>query len=306
MIMRGLEVLQDVLYRHNLLVTTNEPLARHTWYRIGGPADLFVVVETTEQLRVAVTAAREHDVPFFILGGGSNLLVADKGIRGVVIANRCGDYRFAETRLITASGAGLREVARGAVERGLAGLEWAVDIPGTVGGAVVGNAGAFGGYICDVARGVTVLDKDGAVREIAAEACGFEYRHSKFKGRRNGREVLLTIAVELYFGDKNFLAEQAAEYTKRRAETQPSEPSAGSVFKRTAQYPAGFLIEQAGLKGTRRGDALISPKHANFIVNLGAARACDVKALLDLAQERVWAEFGEKLVREIELVGEWD
>ena len=180
-------------------------------------------------------------------------------------------------------------------------------IPGSVGGAIVGNAGAYGSYIGDVTRKATVLTPDGTVRTLSATEIGFGYRTSRFKGQagKGEQEIILSAEFALRPEPVQSLAEKMADYTRRREASQPTEPSAGSVFKRTKQYPAGFLIEQAGLKGTRIGGAQISPKHANFIVNLGQARAADVKALIDLAQERVRERFGVELELEIELVGEW-
>jgi UDP-N-acetylmuramate dehydrogenase len=289
----------------------DETMAEHTSYRIGGPADLYLVAESVDELAQIVALADEHGVPVFVMGRGTNVLVADAGIRGLVIELRASQVRLssrdAETILYVEAGANLKEIARTSVARGLAGLEWAVGIPGSVGGAVVGNAGAFSSYMSDVVRQLTILDANG-VREMSATKAGFGYRTSRFKaGSQNvGRkEIILTAEMVLRPEPVAALEERVVEYTRRREERQPTEPSAGSVFKRTAQYPAGFLIDQAGLKGTRRGEAMISLKHANFIINLGRARAADVKALIELAQEAVLREFGERLELEIELIGEW-
>lgn len=290
----------------------DEPMAEHTSYRIGGPADLYLVAESGDDLAQMVALAGEHGVPVFVMGRGTNILVADSGIRGLVIEFRARQAHYStrdgETVLRAEAGANLREIARESVARGLAGLEWAVGIPGSVGGAVVGNAGAFGGYMSDVVRRITVLGADG-VREMSVAEAAFGYRTSRFKGGPRAvvrKEIILAAEMKLRPEPVAVLEERVAEYTQRREERQPTEPSAGSVFKRTAQYPAGFLIEQAGLKGTRRGEAVISPKHANFIVNLGQARATDVKALIELARESVLREFGERLELEIELIGEWE
>lgn len=289
----------------------DEPMAEHTSYRIGGPADLYIVAESVDELTQMVELAAAHDVPLFVLGRGTNVLVADAGIRGLVIELRAERVRYftrdGEAVLRAEAGANLRDIARESVARGLAGLEWAVGIPGSVGGAVVGNAGAFGGYMSDIVRRLTILEASGA-REISATEAGFGYRVSRFKGAslsEGRKEIILAAEMVLRPESKAALEERVAEYTRRREERQPKEPSAGSVFKRTEQYPAGFLIDQAGLKGTRRGQAMISPKHGNFIINLGGARAADVKALIELAQETVLREFGERLELEIELIGEW-
>ncbi len=292
----------------------DEPLSAHTSYRIGGPADLFVTVEDQDELCRIVTLAREYQVPYFLLGSGTNILVSDKGIRGLVIENRARgsrlEVREEEAILQAEAGALLKDLAEKSVQHGLAGLEWAVGIPGTVGGAVVGNAGAYGGYVSDVLIQVAILQADGEIQELGAEEVEFGYRTSRFKAanckRGAASPVILTAQFRLHPESVKALRERMAEYTRQREARQPGEPSAGSVFKRTAQYPAGFLIEQAGLKGKRIGDAQISPKHANFIVNLGQAKASDVKALIDMAREAVLKQFGIELELEQELVGEWN
>ncbi|HID62089.1 MAG TPA: UDP-N-acetylmuramate dehydrogenase, partial [Anaerolineae bacterium] len=252
--------------------------------------------------------------PYFLLGSGTNVLVSDRGIRGLVIENRARGSRFEirgeEAILWAEAGALLKDLAEESVQRGLAGLEWAVGIPGTVGGAVVGNAGAYGGYVSDILAQVTILRANGGIQELRSGEVGFGYRTSRFKAanreQRAVQPVILVAQFKLHPESVKALRERVAEYTRQREARQPSEPSAGSVFKRTAQYPAGFLIEQAGLKGKRIGDAQISPKHANFIVNLGQARAGDVKALMDMARETVLKQFGIELELEQELVGEWN
>ncbi len=286
----------------------NEPMSLHTSFRIGGPADLYAVATSAQELVELVSLAREHDVPYLIIGRGTNVLVADEGIRGLVIENGGQEIWFEDDAVLYAeSGALLGDLARESARRGLGGLEWAVGIPGSVGGAIVGNAGAYGSYIGDVTRKATVLTPDGTVRTLSATEIGFGYRTSRFKGQagKGEQEIILSAEFALRPEPVQSLAEKMADYTRRREASQPTEPSAGSVFKRTEQYPAGFLIEQAGLKGARIGGAQISPKHANFIVNLGGAKAADVKALIDLAQERVRERFGVELELEIELVGEW-
>ena len=286
----------------------NEPMSLHTSFRIGGPADLYAVATSALELVELVSLAREHDVPYLIIGRGTNVLVADVGIRGLVIENGGQEIWFEDDAVLYAeSGALLGDLARESARRGLGGLEWAVGIPGSVGGAIVGNAGAYGSYIGDVTRKATVLTPDGTVRTLSATEIGFGYRTSRFKGQagKGEQEIILSAEFALRPEPVQSLAEKMADYTRRREASQPTEPSAGSVFKRTKQYPAGFLIEQAGLKGTRIGGAQISPKHANFIVNLGQARAADVKALIDLAREQVRERFGVELELEIELVGEW-
>lgn len=290
-------------------VRQNEPMSLHTSFRIGGPADLYTVAASAQELVELVSLAREQGIPYLIIGRATNILVADKGIRGLVIENGGQEIWFDNDAVLYAeSGALLGDLARESARRGLGGLEWAVGIPGSVGGAIVGNAGAYGCYIGGVTRKATVLAANGTVRELSAAEMGFGYRTSRFKGQagEGQQEVILSAEFALRPEPAQELAEKMADYTRRREASQPTEPSVGSVFKRTRQYPAGFLIEQAGLKGTRIGGAQISPKHANFIVNLGGARALDVKALIELAQEQVREQFGIDLELEIELVGEWN
>ena len=290
-------------------IRQNEPLSLHTSFRIGGPADLYAVATKIEDLVSFVSLALEHDIPYLIIGRGTNILVADQGIHGLVIENKVQDICFQDATVLYAeSGALLRDLARESAQRGLGGLEWAVGIPGSVGGGIVGNAGAYCGYIGDVMRKATILTPDGTVRELSAKEMGLGYRTSRFKGQvvKGEQEVILSAEFMLRPEPARTIAEKMADYTQRREESQPAEPSAGSVFKRTEQYPAGFLIDQAGLKGARIGGAQISPKHANFIVNLGKAKAADVKALIDLAQQQVRERFGVKLELEIELIGEWN
>jgi UDP-N-acetylmuramate dehydrogenase len=314
--MDRLSALERDLVRAGFSVRRDEPMSAHTTYEIGGPADLFVVAESERQLLVAVGQARRHGFTPFVLGGGANLLVADAGIRGLVVAYRAGQYAFrrdvaspqeaAEVLLWTEAGAAVKMLARESVSRGLEGLEWAVDLPGTMGGAIVGNAGAYGGYICDCLRDIRALEPDGLVRQMEAVDVQFCYRGSRFKQQSlEERTIVLSATLALRPGDPDEIAARAAQYTQRRWERQPQDPSCGSVFKRTDRYPAGFLIDQCDLKGTRRGNAMISLQHANFIVNLGGAKAADVRALIELTQKEVKARFDQDLELEVELVGQW-
>ena len=294
-------------------VVRNELMSKHTTLGIGGPADLFIVAHTVSELRNYVRLAWDRRIPYLILGEGANLLVGDRGIRGLVIQNQCASVEFAPADgdatwlVIAESGTAMRAIAHQSMSRGLAGLEWAVDVPGTVGGAVVGNAGAFGSYVSDSLQGVMVLSPDGVERWWPSEELKLDYRSSRFKeGERIAGfgPVILSATFALHKEDDTSVRQRAAEYSKRRAERQPAGLSAGSVFKRSRQYPAGFLIESAGLKGRRVGGALVSPKHANFIINLGTATARDVLDLIHIVRETVYEQFEVMLELEIELVGE--
>jgi UDP-N-acetylmuramate dehydrogenase len=245
-------------------------------------------------------------MPLFLLGAGSNVLVSDLGIRGLVIKNRAQRLEREEgpsselMTLYAESGVTLARLARETAREGLGGLEWAVGIPGTLGGAVVCNAGAYGGCIGDVLRSVEVITPEGDIHELNVDELGLGYRHSNF----DWNKTILSLRLALRYESMEALEARIVQYTAQRRRSQPSQPSAGSVFKNPPHCAAGWLIEQAGLKGYRLGDAQISPKHANFIVNLGRAKAAEVRALMQLAQEKVQERFNIQLEPEIELVGE--
>ena len=286
----------------------DEPLSRHTSFGIGGAADLYVVVKTQAELLECRKIAQAEDTLSLVIGEGTNILVADSGIRGMVIANTCDRVSKEDEGLIVAeSGVLLRELARMAVTNGLCGLEWAVGIPGTLGGAVVGNAGAYGGCMADVVRWVTLLMPGGQVESVDVDALEYGYRTSALKREPAPylRPIVLEVALALEPGDRQALAHKASKVAAQRRMRTPEGRCAGSVFKRTFQYPAGFLIDQAGLKGMRVGDAEISTKHANFLMNAGTASARDMKCLIDKVQREVWAAFAQRLEPEIEFLGDW-
>lgn len=284
-----------------------EPLSRYTSFAIGGPADLLVVVRTLDELCDCARMAWAEGVPILVIGSGTNILAADLGMRGLVIVNACGGFVGEDGTLIAESGAPLREVAHWSLGHAWAGLEWAVDIPGTVGGAAIGNAGAYGGCMADVVQWVDLLRPDGSRERLSVAELEYSYRTSALKRRPHGaiRPVLLEVALRLAPGDAKVLVERAARFSEKRRARTPEGCCAGSTFKRTLQYPAGFLIEQAGLKGCRIGGVEVSTKHANFLMNVGGATAADVKALIEKVQRVVWATFAQRLEPEIELVGDW-
>ena len=286
-----------------------ERLARHTSFAIGGPTDLFVVARTPGELAQLARMGWDCGIPVLILGRGTNILVADAGLRGMTIANRCCRYSIDEHGLLRAeSGIALAVVAKEAVGQGWAGLEWAVGIPGTVGGAVVGNAGAYGGCIADHLGWVRLLRANGSVEQVQVDWLEYGYRSSRLKRGtwRDRRTVVLEAGFYLTPGDPAELARKVGGFAEQRRMRTPEGFCAGSIFKRTMQYPAGFLIEQVGLKGKQIGGAGVSPKHANFLMNMGGATAADVKALIRLVQDQVWSRFAQRLEPEIEFVGEWD
>jgi UDP-N-acetylmuramate--L-alanine ligase/UDP-N-acetylenolpyruvoylglucosamine reductase len=292
-------------------VRLNEPLSRHTTFGVGGPADVYVVANDAEQLARIAIACREHGAPVFVLGSGSNIVVGDGGIRGVVIDNRAraltgpapdgqGGLRF-----VAESGASFAGVARTLARQGYAGLEWASGIPGTLGGAVVYNAGAYGGCLADVLRGITVVNGTGSKKDVPAEGLEFVYRGSAFTRGQFRDRVVLSAEFTVWPGDARELMSRVQELDVKRLTAQPRGRNAGSIFKNPQERPAWRLIDDAGLRGHRIGDAQISDKHCNFFLNAGQARAADVKALIDLARERVRERPGIELELEVGLVGEW-
>lgn len=287
-------------------IIRNEPLARYTSFRIGGPASFLLRAESLRELEEGVRLAEEREIPWVILGGGTNVLVADEGFPGLVIINACDGFELEEVGekavLKAEGGAPLARLARLTARKGWGGLEWAEGIPGTIGGAIAGNAGAFGGCIAGVLKEVTVLLKGGEKALFQPEELDFSYRHSAFKGPLKG-SVILEAQLSLSRAEASDLAKKILQYHRERKAKQPSEPSAGSVFKNPPGHYAAKLIEEVGLKGFRIGGACFSPVHANFIVNLGRARACDVLCLMELAVERVYKEAGIKLEPELEFIG---
>ncbi|MGD2040136.1 MAG: UDP-N-acetylmuramate dehydrogenase [Anaerolineae bacterium] len=304
-------------------VQRDEPLARYTALRIGGPADLLVVANSLPTLRQAVLLAWEHEVPCRLLGAGSNILVSDAGVRGLVVINRARAITFHETAagyeasqppfVEAESGASMSTLARLCIKRGLAGLEWAIGIPGTVGGAVVGNAGAWGGNVASTLEYATILQADGQVVEWPVQRFEYGYRTSLLKrlsidysrSCKDSHSVVCLARFILQQRDVAWLESRAAEITVQRKASQPKGATCGSVFKNPEGDHAGRLIEAAGLKGQRSGAAEISPIHANFVINHGGATAADIKTLIDLARERVWTQFQVGLELEIELLGKW-
>ena len=322
-------------------VCPDEPLARHTTFRIGGPADFLLSVHNMQELLAVVKVACARGMDFLLLGAGSNVLVSDDGVRGLVILNRASEIRLSFTEcggsaqqidhqgacstrclgglsggarrgegpgvpigLQVASGVPLGRLVGMAARKGWEGLEWAVGIPGTIGGAIVQNAGAYGGCMADVLLRARVMNREGEVRTLGREQLALGYRTSRFRCG-NASEVVLSTDLQLKSGSRAEVTACMAEHLARRKAAQPPLPSAGSVFKNPPGDHAARLIEAAGLKGTRIGDAMVSPKHANFIVNAGHARAVDVKDLIDQVCAVVVERFGTKLEPEVQLVGNW-
>ncbi|MBN2502060.1 MAG: UDP-N-acetylmuramate dehydrogenase [Anaerolineales bacterium] len=286
----------------------NAELARYSSARVGGKADALVVVRSADELAEIVSWLWSQDVPFVVLGGGSNVLVSDAGVRELVLLNRARTVRFGgkpgAVALWAESGANFGAIARQAAQKGYSGLEWAGGIPGTVGGAVFGNAGAHGGDVAGNLMMAEILHRTEGQVIWPKERLEFAYRSSWLK-RNPGQAVVLSATLRLEQGDPAEIEAKMDEFVAFRRKTQPPGASMGSMFKNPPGDYAGRLIEAAGLKGTQVGGAQISPLHGNFFVNLGEASATDVYALIQQARETVAREFGVELELEIELLGEW-
>ena len=284
------------------------PLSGYTSARIGGPADALVFARSTDELGQAAKKLWELDVPFVLLGGGSNVLVSDKGVRGVVLVNRARLVRFnsqSETPTLQAeSGATLNDIAQRAVRLGLGGLEWAAAVPGSLGGAVYGNAGAFDGDMAATVTSVRLLHRQKGEQTWPVEKMEYGYRTSVLK-RTHPPAVILSAQMVLAKADRQEIRSKMDKLIGLRRGSQPAGASMGSMFKNPPGEFAGRLIEAAGLKGKRIGNAAISNQHANFFMNDHETRAADMLKLIELAQKSVLDQFGIQLELEVELIGEW-
>jgi len=285
-------------------VRASMPLAELTSFRIGGPADLFVAVEDETELMHAKAAAYRAGVPCFCLGAGTNLLVSDRGMRGLVV--RLGDgfakIKIDDAKVVAGAAAPFGTLVQEVVDRGLAGLEFGEGIPGTVGGGLVMNAGAFGGEIAKVVTLVHGVTESGEALALSKDDVKFAYRRTELPAHF----IITRVDFELARGDRAQLTARVAELHAKRASRQPrGVPNAGSIFKNPPGNFAGKLLEGAGLKGTRLGGAAFSDQHANFIVNLGGAQAAEVHALIDMARNKVKEQSGVWLEPEVRLVGDW-
>ncbi|MBQ7954965.1 MAG: UDP-N-acetylmuramate dehydrogenase [Lachnospiraceae bacterium] len=283
----------------------DEPLKNHTTFRVGGAADCMVFVQSVEQMQKVLGYLQKVEIPFFVMGNGSNLLVGDKGYRGVILrlAESMSDVAVVGNRVIAKAGASLAKVARVALEHGLAGFEFAAGIPGTVGGAVIMNAGAYDGEMKMVVDDVTVMDSQGALMVLDNETMEFGYRTSAIKKQKF---VVTECRFLLQPGNKDDIKAKMDDFGARRREKQPLEyASAGSTFKRPEGNFAGKLIMDAGLRGFTVGGAQVSEKHCGFVINTGDATAADIKNLMEKVQEEVYRQFSVKLEPEVIMLGEF-
>lgn len=286
-------------------VLLSEPMKRHTTFRVGGPADYMVLPHTEEEIRKVCALCKEVDLPWFVMGNGSNLLVSDEGYRGLILCIYK-NFQGIEQKgniLSVKAGTMLSSVSHAAKEAGLSGMEFASGIPGTLGGAVRMNAGAYGGEMKDVVIKAVVLTKTGEVRTLSGEELDFGYRRSAVKEQEY---LVLSADLALKQGVKEEIQEQMQELKKKRVKKQPLEfPSAGSTFKRPEGYFAGKLIMDAGLRGYTVGGAQVSEKHCGFVINKGDASAADIVQLMQDVQEKVQKQFGVHLEPEVQFLGEF-
>ncbi|MFW5553625.1 MAG: UDP-N-acetylmuramate dehydrogenase [Roseburia inulinivorans] len=281
-----------------------EPMKKHTTFRVGGPADMLVRPDETA-LAAVLGLCRQYHVPYSLIGNGSNLLVGDKGIRGVVIemTEPMGNIEVHGTQITAQAGAMLSKIANTAASSGLGGMEFAAGIPGSVGGAVVMNAGAYGVEMKDIVERVYVLDENGAQLELDRDALDFGYRHSCIPDKKY---IVTKVVLELVPRDEAEIRSEMKELNEKRAEKQPLQyPSAGSTFKRPEGYFAGKLIMDAGLRGYQVGGAQVSEKHCGFVINKGDATAADICQLMQDVSDKVQAQFGVVLEPEVKMIGEF-
>lgn len=298
----------DILYaKFGDKVKENVPLAPYTSARIGGPADIFLTADTAAELARIVKLLWKQEMPFTLLGGGSNVLVSDRGVRGVVIMNRAKGVKFhagEQPSVTVESGVVFSNLANRCASKGLAGLEWAATVPGTVGGAVYGNAGAFGGDMAGNLISTELLTEDGK-QTLTVDQLGYGYRTSVLK-RGDLKAVVLSAELALKNSTREEVTVKIQQFSAHRKATQPPGASMGSMFKNPPGDYAGRLIESAGLKGARIGNAEVSPVHGNFFINHGATKAQDIRALIELVQKTVKEKQGVELELEIEIIGEWN
>lgn len=298
-----LEELCGILGEKN--VFTEEPMSRHTTFRVGGPADYFVTPEEESQVGKAVSAFQSAGVPFYIVGNGSNLLVGDRGYRGGIIQifKKMDRIDLRECVIHAQAGALLSRIAAEALGHGLTGFEFASGIPGTLGGAVMMNAGAYGGEMKQVLAGARILKASGETADVPVEEMELGYRSSIFS--RTG-DIVLSADIRLERGDPEQIRRRMEELKDQRTSKQPLEyPSAGSTFKRPEGYFAGKLIQDAGLRGFQVGGAQVSEKHCGFVVNKGNAAAKDILSLMEQVSDKVYAQSGVRLEPEVKILGEF-
>ena len=285
-------------------VRLDEPMSNHTSFHIGGPADMLVIPECIGDISAVLRISHDNDIPLTVLGNGSNVLVRDKGIRGIVLklGNALKNWKREGNIFTFESGISLAQCCRIIGEAGFTGMEFAVGIPGSLGGAVYMNAGAYDGEMKNTVRSVLVMTPSGGLKRLSNEDLQFSYRHSALQG---SEDIVLEVALQVSEGNAASIQAKMDDFSQRRVSKQPLEyPSAGSTFKRPEGHFVGAMVEQSGLKGFRIGGAEVSVKHAGFIINAGRATASDVLMLMDYVQKKVWEDHGVRLIPEVLILGE--
>ena len=286
-------------------IQKDEPMKKHTTFRIGGPADYFIMPSNEKELAETIRVCREFSIPIYIVGNGSNLLVGDKGFRGAIIQlyKSMGTFQVEGNQITAQAGCSLAQIANAALDAALTGFEFAAGIPGTLGGAVVMNAGAYGGEMKDVLTSVRVMTEEGEIMELPAEKLGLGYRTSIIPEKRY---IVLGAVISLTEGKKEEIKAQMDDLRQKRVSKQPLEyPSAGSSFKRPEGYFAGKLIQDSGLKGFTVGGAQVSEKHSGFVINKGNATAADVMELIRQVTAKVKEDTGVTMEPEVKQIGEF-
>ena len=284
-------------------ILLNEPMIKHTTFRIGGKADIMLLPKSIDEILKCVDYCEKNNINYYVIGNGSNLLVSDKGFRGVIIKilKNFNNVELNGTLIKAQAGATLSSISKFALENSLQGFEFASSIPGSIGGGICMNAGAYGGELKDVVKNVTVM-KDGKILQLDNDECEFEYRNSRILKEKL---IVLEVSIELQSGNKDLIIEKMKDIRNNRNEKQPVEyASAGSTFKRPLNNFAGKLIMEAGLKGRNVGGAYVSEKHCGFIINKGNATCQDVLQLIDIVYSEVYNKFNIKLEKEIRVIGE--
>ena len=294
-----LEEIQKIVSKDKIF--TNEPMSKHTSFKIGGPAEIFVKINNVEELKLIIKISKQAEFPITVVGNGSNLLVSDDGIRGIVLKIEFDKIEIEESgKLKIGSGVKLAFLAQKCLKEKLEGFEFASGIPGTIGGAIRMNAGAHGSEMKDIVKKITCMTRDGKIQVISNEEAKFEYRNSIFS---QNDYIILEAEIQLRKGNPEEIRSKMDEYATYRKEKQPIEyPSAGSTFKRGNDFITAKLIDECGLKGYQIGGAQVSEKHAGFIINKGNATAEDVKQLMKYVEEQVYNKFGKKIEAEIEII----
>lgn len=287
------------------IVKIDEPMRKHTNFKIGGNADVFVIAKNIEEIKCVIKFSKENNILLTILGNGSNVLVSDKGIRGIVLQVGTKEIKIEKQKnalVEVEAGVMLGALAQVLLKQSISGFEFAAGIPGSIGGAIRMNAGTYGGEMKDIVKNVTVLNEKGEINILTNEECEFSYRHSRFT---NSKEIVIKATLELPFGNENEIKAKMNEYAQSRKEKQPLNlPSAGSTFKRGTDFITAKLIDECGLKGYTSGDAQVSTLHAGFVVNLGNATAQDVLNVVSHVKQVVLEKTGKQIELEVELLGE--